>query len=122
RRADVEQATRDMLARLGLGERARVEIGGELGELLARMGATIERRERDTHYDAQPLQDSIWYNANGVALVGQHVGPDGLNAEMSKITSTLACAEHAGASAIAAAMLPDGSKRIWRAPFPASRR
>lgn len=59
RRADVEQATRDMLARLGLGERARVEIGGELGELLARMGATIERRERDTHYDAQPLQDSI---------------------------------------------------------------
>jgi hypothetical protein len=51
RRADVEQATRDMLARLGLGERARVEIGGELGELLARMGATIEARQRDTHDD-----------------------------------------------------------------------
>ena len=30
-----------------------------IGELLARMGATIERRERDTHYDGQPLQDSI---------------------------------------------------------------
>ncbi|MGT2516914.1 helix-turn-helix domain-containing protein (plasmid) [Sphingomonas panni] len=59
RRADVAQATRGMLERLGLGERARVEIGGELGELLARMGATIEHRERDTHYDEQPLKDSI---------------------------------------------------------------
>ena len=55
RRSEVMETTRAMLARLGLGERARVEIGGELGELLGKMGATIERRERGTHFDVQPL-------------------------------------------------------------------
>lgn len=55
RHADRIADTGAMLARLSCRELATTLVGGELGAMLARLGAGIDRRERESQNDPQPL-------------------------------------------------------------------
>jgi len=58
---DLEQKaeTKAMLATLSCKELAEATVGGALGKILARLGAGIDRAEREAHNGPQPLLESI---------------------------------------------------------------
>lgn len=85
-RAD-EQAV--MHASLSCRELAAATVGGQLGKVLARLGAALDASERESHDDPQPLHESIRTSIKGVGLVGQHVQPDGQHRPHSQPTTTL---------------------------------
>lgn len=64
--ADLEQhhleqigETKAMLATLSCKEFAEATVGGALGKILARLGAGVDRAEREAHNETQPLLESI---------------------------------------------------------------
>ena len=59
--ADQMQTTQSMLATLSCKELAEATISGPLGKVLARLGAGVDRAERESHDGSQPLIDSINY-------------------------------------------------------------
>jgi len=58
---DLEQKaeTKAMLATLSCKELAEATVGGALGKILARLGAGVDRAEREAHNGSQPLLESI---------------------------------------------------------------
>ena len=48
-----------MLKTLSCRELAQITVGGPLGKILAKLGETIDRTEREAQIDPQPLTDSI---------------------------------------------------------------
>lgn len=84
--AEQHEATRvaDLAAMhdtLSCRELAETLVGGSLGRILARLGAQLDRRDKDTPCESQkapqPLLDSICSGKSGVGLAGRHVRPDG---------------------------------------------
>lgn len=58
READRQAETATMRAGLSCRELAAVTVGGQLGRMLAKLGAAIDARERESHIDPQPLPHS----------------------------------------------------------------
>ena len=56
--ADRQEETEYMLSRLPLYEQARAMVDGSLGKVLSRLGAAIEKQERESQNYPQPLLDS----------------------------------------------------------------
>ena len=58
---DLEQKaeTKAMLATLSCKELAEATVGGALGKILARLGAGVDRAEREAHNGPQPLLESF---------------------------------------------------------------
>lgn len=56
--ADRQEETEYMLSRLPLREQARATVDGPLGKVLSRLGAAIEKQERESQNYPQPLLDS----------------------------------------------------------------
>ena len=44
-----------MVAGLSCRDMAAATVGGQLGKMLAKLGASIDRRERESHIHLQPL-------------------------------------------------------------------
>ena len=67
---------------LSCRELAETLVGGALGRVLAKLGASIDRQveqqaECESQKGPEPLSDSICSRESGVGLVGRHVTPDG---------------------------------------------
>ena len=60
-----------MLASLSCRELAQATIGGQLGKMLAKLGAGIDAREREYQNDPQPLTQLYNHGVSGAGLVGQ---------------------------------------------------
>lgn len=58
-RADHAAGQAAMLARLSCRELAEARVGGQLGAVLARLGAAVDRESCESHSDPEPLSDSI---------------------------------------------------------------
>lgn len=58
-RAAVAAKTQAMLATLTCRELAETTVGGELGAMLARLGAAVDRKPCESHSRSQPLQESV---------------------------------------------------------------
>lgn len=58
REAERIEETEHMIARLPLAQQAEAILNGPLAKVLARLGASIEGRERESQTDTQPLMDS----------------------------------------------------------------
>ena len=74
READRCEEQGAMLASLSCRELARAMIGGQLGKILAKLGAGIDAQGREYQNDPQPLTQSYDYRINrisGAGLVGQ---------------------------------------------------
>ena len=61
-----EADTRHMLKSLSCRELAEATVSGSLGKILAKLGAAVDRREREAQIDPQPLTDS--YNKGQTVL------------------------------------------------------
>lgn len=73
READRVEDTAAMLAGLGCRDLARaVIVDGPLARVLAKLGAAVDDRERESHCDPQPLTDSLVHGFKRVGLAGQH--------------------------------------------------
>lgn len=59
READRQAETQAMFATLSCRDLARATLSGPLGRVLAKLGARIDRDERESHDDPQPLTDFI---------------------------------------------------------------
>ncbi|MEG8016422.1 helix-turn-helix domain-containing protein [Sphingomonas sp. 22R3R2A-7] len=70
-RMDHELETAAMLDTLSCRELAQITVDGPLGKILAKLGAAIDRTERETQNDPEPLMDSIDTGDKSVALAGQ---------------------------------------------------
>jgi hypothetical protein len=57
--ADHALETNAMLKTLSCRELAQITVSGPLGKILAKLGETIDRTEREAQTDPQPLNDSI---------------------------------------------------------------
>ncbi len=57
--ADRQVETEYMLSRLSLREQARAMVDGPLGKVLSRLGAAIEKQERESQNHPEPLLDSL---------------------------------------------------------------
>jgi DNA-binding transcriptional regulator YhcF (GntR family) len=78
RQADRIEDHQAMLSRLGCRDLAlEVVAAGPLANVLAKLGAAIDRKEREFQNDPQPLLESYITGIKSVGLVGQHVAPDG---------------------------------------------
>ena len=71
READRTEELAAMHARLSCREFAQATVGGALGRALARLGARIDDRERESQNHPEPLLDSINNRTSGVGLDGQ---------------------------------------------------
>jgi DNA-binding transcriptional ArsR family regulator len=60
-----------MRATLSCRELAEASIGGALGQMLARLGAAVDRAECESHSGSQPLSGFIHKEIKDAALVGQ---------------------------------------------------
>ena len=60
-----------MKASLSARELAGVTVGGPLGRALARLGAALDDRERESHADPQPLLISYNPEQADVGLAGR---------------------------------------------------
>lgn len=58
-RADQDEQLQTMVDTLSSAELAHFRVGGELGKVLARLGASIDRISCEDHFGAQPLTESI---------------------------------------------------------------
>jgi hypothetical protein len=63
--------TNAMLKTLSCRELAQITVSGPLGKILAKLGETIDRIEREAQTDPQPLTDSINMPSYSVGLAGQ---------------------------------------------------
>jgi len=70
-RMDHELETAAMLDKLSCRELAQITVDGPLGKILAKLGAAIDRTERETQNDPKPLMDFIDMSNKSVALVKQ---------------------------------------------------
>jgi hypothetical protein len=70
RDGEQRRETQAMLAGLNCREFAAATVGGQLGGLLAKLGAAIDRA-CESHDDPQPLTKSVYKGLNGVGLAGQ---------------------------------------------------
>lgn len=61
--ADRREAQTAMLSRLSCCELAQATLSGPIGRVLARLGARIDIRERESHNDPQPRMDSVIYGS-----------------------------------------------------------
>lgn len=59
-----------MVRSLSCRELAEAHVGGALGKVLARLGAALDRQERESQADTQPLPDSHIMRPSGAGLVG----------------------------------------------------
>ena len=71
READRCEEQGAMLASLSCRELAEATIGGQLGKMLAKLGAGIDAREREYQNDPQPLTQLYNHGVSGAGLVGQ---------------------------------------------------
>ncbi len=71
--ADSAAETKAMLATLSCRDFAKATVGGQLGKMLEKFGAAIDRRDSESQLQTQPLIDSFNHSSDGVGLVGQHV-------------------------------------------------
>lgn len=71
READRIEGMEIMVSRLSGGERAQAKLNGPLAKILARLGSAIERQERESQNEPQPLLDSSIRGKSSVGLVGQ---------------------------------------------------
>ena len=71
READRCEEQGAMLAGLSCRELAQATIGGQLGKMLAKLGAGIDAREREYQNDPQPLTQLYDHGISGAGLVGQ---------------------------------------------------
>lgn len=62
-----------MLASLSCKELAEATLSGPLAKIMAKLGASIDQRERESQNESQPLLELYHSRADGVGLVGQHV-------------------------------------------------
>lgn len=69
--AERAREARAMLAGLSCEGLATATATGELAAMLARLGAAVDRVERESHADPQPLPHFIEEGSNGVDLAGQ---------------------------------------------------
>ncbi|WP_159982111.1 MULTISPECIES: helix-turn-helix domain-containing protein [unclassified Novosphingobium] len=60
-----------MVKSLSCRELAEAHVGGALGKVLARLGAALDRQERESQTDTQPLPDSYITRPYGAGLDGQ---------------------------------------------------
>ena len=60
-----------MLATLSCRELAQATIGGQLGRVLAKLGAGLDRQEREYQNGSEPLTHPYGSRKSGVGLVGQ---------------------------------------------------
>lgn len=71
RHLDHEEDTQRMLKTLSCRDLAETVVDGPLRKILAKLGAAIDSRERESHIDPEPLTDSYINRLNGVGLAGQ---------------------------------------------------
>ncbi|CAD7341447.1 helix-turn-helix domain-containing protein [Sphingomonadales bacterium 56] len=71
READRIEEVRHMHARLPAHEQAEAALKGPLAKVLARLDAALERKERESQKEPQPLLDSFIKEISGVGLAGQ---------------------------------------------------
>jgi DNA-binding transcriptional regulator YhcF (GntR family) len=71
RLADRAADTEAMLSRLSCKDLANELLQGPLAKVLAKLGASIDRQERESQNDPQPLPESYIKEIKGVGLVGQ---------------------------------------------------
>ena len=71
READRIEGMEIMVSRLSGGARAQAKLNGPLAKILARLGSAIERQERESQNEPQPLLDSSIKGKSSVGLVGQ---------------------------------------------------
>jgi predicted transcriptional regulator len=73
REAERIEATAGMLASLSCRELATTMFDGQLAKVMAKLGAGVDRQERESQIDAQPRMDSYDLGISGVGLVGQRL-------------------------------------------------
>jgi biotin operon repressor len=66
--ADQASEKASMLAGLSCRELAEATVGGALGRVLARLGAEVDRREREVHIGSEPRMESYYLGKIGVGL------------------------------------------------------
>ncbi len=71
RETDRIEAIEQMHARLPAHEQAKTALKGPLAKVLARLDAALERKERESQKEPQPLLDSFIREISGVGLAGQ---------------------------------------------------
>jgi hypothetical protein len=62
-----------MEASLSCAELAEATVGGALGRVLAKLGAALDGRERESQNNPEPPPESFERSIQGVGLDGQHV-------------------------------------------------
>jgi hypothetical protein len=62
-----------MLSSLSRREYALATVDGQLGKVLARLGAAIDAKESECQPDPQPLLDSYMISSERLGLAGQGV-------------------------------------------------
>ncbi|WP_156351446.1 helix-turn-helix domain-containing protein, partial [Sphingomonas sp. Leaf25] len=62
-----------MLATLTCRELAEASVGGELGAMLARLGAAVDRAECESHFHPEPLSKSIDRGSSDVDRTGRRI-------------------------------------------------
>ncbi|MBM3929162.1 MAG: helix-turn-helix domain-containing protein [Sphingomonadales bacterium] len=70
---DADQAAERaaMTASLSARELAQVTVGGALGRMLAKLGAALDAKERESHRDPQPPLTSLYHGQKDVGLTGR---------------------------------------------------
>lgn len=72
RRQDHAEDAQIMLKSLSCKELAETVVDGALRKILAKLGAAIDTKERESQSDPEPLTDSYINRLKGVGLDGQH--------------------------------------------------
>lgn len=70
REVDHGEEMAQIVKSLSCRELAEAHVGGSLGKVLARLGAAIDKQERESQTDTQPLTDSYIIRPNRAGLVG----------------------------------------------------
>jgi len=70
RQADHAEDMVRMVKSLSCRELAEAHVGGALGKVLARLGAALDKQERESQTDTQPLPDSNILRSYGAGLAG----------------------------------------------------
>jgi hypothetical protein len=71
--AERAESVAAMEAGLSCAELAEATVGGALGRVLAKLGAALDGRERESQNNPEPPPESFERSTRGVGLDGQHV-------------------------------------------------
>lgn len=75
--ADQAEGMAAMLDTLSCRDLARATVGGQLGKMLEKLGASIDRHERESQNNPQPLINSLVQATNGGDLAGRRTALTG---------------------------------------------